>query len=120
MVSQVTDDNVCAALCRLDEIADGGVLEVEARLAGAEPESLLLLRAGSQVRGFLNICPHAGRPLNWAPGRFLLEGGMLVCAAHGATFSIPDGYCVLGPCRGSSLREVAIALRGDEVRLAAQ
>jgi nitrite reductase/ring-hydroxylating ferredoxin subunit len=113
----VTEDNVRAPLCRRQAIPDGGVLEVEARLDG-EPESLLLLRAGDRVRGFLNVCPHAGRPLNWAPGRFLIEAGMLICAAHGASFSIPDGRCVLGPCRGSSLREVPLEVGADEVWLA--
>jgi nitrite reductase/ring-hydroxylating ferredoxin subunit len=116
MVSQVTDDNVRTPLCRVEQITDGGVLEVEAPMDGA-PESLLLLRAGATVRGFLNICPHAGRPLNWAPGRFLIEAGTVVCAAHGAMFSIPDGVCVQGPCRGSSLREVVLRVEDGAVLL---
>ncbi len=107
-----------AALRRVDELPDAGVCEVEATLAG-QPESLLLMRAGEQVRGFLNICPHAGRPLNWAPGKFLVESGLLICAAHGASFSIPDGRCVLGPCRGQSLREVPLQIDNGEIRLAA-
>lgn len=107
-----------AALRRVDELPDAGVCEVEATLAG-QSESLLLLRAGEHVRGFLNICPHAGRPLNWAPGKFLVESGLLICAAHGASFSIPDGRCVLGPCRGQSLREVSLQIENGEIRLAA-
>jgi nitrite reductase/ring-hydroxylating ferredoxin subunit len=117
MVSQVPEDNVCAPLCRLEDIADGGVLEVEAELLGAR-ESVLLLRRAALVRGFLNICPHAGRQLNWAPGEFLVEAGTLICAVHGACFSIPDGLCVQGPCRGSSLREVALRLQDNAVYLA--
>jgi nitrite reductase/ring-hydroxylating ferredoxin subunit len=104
-------------LCAVIDIPDGGAHEVVTRIEGA-PESLLLLRRGSEVRAFFNVCPHAGRRLDWSPGRFLLDQGRLVCAAHGATFAIPEGDCVAGPCRGQRLSEVAIALRGDEVFLA--
>lgn len=117
MVSQVTEHDVSGSLCRLEEIPDGGAFEATGTVAGVT-ESLVLLRHGGKVRGFLNVCPHAGRPLNWAPGKFLVEGGMLICAAHGASFSVPDGYCVLGPCRGSSLREVPLALLEGEVFVA--
>ncbi|MCB1602569.1 MAG: Rieske 2Fe-2S domain-containing protein, partial [Xanthomonadales bacterium] len=71
-----------------------------------------------QVHAYLNVCPHAGRPLNWAPGRFLYAHGQLVCAAHGAAFRPEDGYCIGGPCRGESLRRVAISIEGDAVHLA--
>ena len=119
MVSQVTDVNVREPLCRVEQIADGGVFETHAELAG-ERESLLLLRAGDAVRGFLNICPHAGRPLNWAPGKFLIEDRLLICAAHGASFGIPDGLCISGPCRGQRLREVAVEVIDGAVYLAAE
>lgn len=118
MAPQVTDFKL-PPLCRVDEIADGGVLEKHAVIAG-EPEDLLLLRAGPRVQCFLNICPHAGRQLNWAPGKFLIERGLLICAAHGASFSIPEGRCVLGPCRGQQLSEVAIRIEEGEVFLVEQ
>lgn len=107
-----------AVLARFEDLNDRGVTEVQAVLGG-QSESLLLLRAGDSVRAFHNVCPHAGRPLNWAPGRFLVESGLLICAAHGASFSIPEGRCVLGPCRGQSLAEVAVCVEAGEVRLAA-
>lgn len=90
--------------------------EVAASLADG-PASLLLMRGGDTVRAFHNVCPHAGRPLNWAPGRFLIENGLLICAAHGASFRMPDGHCVLGPCRGQQLAEVAVQVVEGEVRL---
>ena len=117
MVSQVTDVNVCEPLCRVEQIADGGAFEASGLWHG-ERESLVLLRDGDAVRGFLNICPHAGRPLNWAPGQFLVENGQLICAVHGASFEVPNGYCVMGPCRGSSLREVGLRIDGGMVYLA--
>ena len=69
--------------------------------ANPDGASLIVLRSGGRVHAFLNICPHAGRPLNWAPGRFLYSLGQLVCAAHGASFRPEDGYCIGGPCGGS-------------------
>ena len=59
---------------------------------------------------WLNICPHAGRRLDYAPGQFLLDQGRLVCAAHGASFELEQGVCVAGPCRGASLVPLAVAI----------
>ena len=96
-------------LARLDQIEDGGFLEVEAVLPGGDAESLILHRDGDAVRAWLNVCPHAGRRLDWAPGRFLKsKAGELVCAVHGATFELQGGVCVAGPCRGDSLKALTV------------
>ena len=90
------------------QIDDGGFAEVEAMLDG-DAESLILHRDGDDVRAWLNVCPHAGRRLDWAPGKFLKsKDGLLVCAAHGASFELGEGECVAGPCRGDRLRAVAV------------
>lgn len=110
-----TDDekNVRTSLIALDAIPDGGALAIDTQRAG-EPQSLILTRAGEDVAAFLNICPHAGRRLDWAPGRFLFEQGELICAAHGARFRPSTGLCVGGPCRGASLTSVAVTvIEGD-------
>jgi nitrite reductase/ring-hydroxylating ferredoxin subunit len=113
----VTSGTEASPLIALSALADGVPAEVEATVDGSA-ESLIVLRRGGQVRAWLNICPHAGRRLDWAPGRFLLSKGQLVCAAHGATFEPDAGLCVAGPCRGQSLRAVAVAVIGDGVFLA--
>jgi len=106
------------ALIALCEIPDGGCIEVEARIEG-DLESLIVHRDGDRVRVWLNICPHAGRRLDWAPGKFLIsKAGHLVCAAHGASFSLGEGVCVEGPCRGEALRAVALDIRDGRVWLA--
>jgi len=105
-------------LIALDALPDGGCTEVEAWIEGAL-ESLIVYRDGDHARAWLNLCPHAGRRLDWAPGQFLIsKAGHLVCAVHGASFSLPDGVCVQGPCRGEALREVAVELRGGSLHLA--
>lgn len=105
-------------LVRIEQIDDGGFAEVEAALDG-DAESLILYREGATVRAWLNVCPHAGRRLDWAPGQFLkTKDGLLVCAAHGASFELQQGECVGGPCRGDRLREVAVVVRDGAVFLA--
>ncbi|WP_242892003.1 Rieske (2Fe-2S) protein [Stenotrophomonas maltophilia] len=109
---------IAAALIALDAIADGAFAEVEALVDG-DAESLLLYRDGEQVRAFLNICPHAGRRLDWAPGQFLKSReGHLVCAAHGASFTLDSGDCIAGPCKGDRLRAVPVDVRDGQVYLA--
>ena len=104
------------ALCRLDEIPDGGATAIDAMLADGE-ESVILLRHGEQVQAYLNICPHTARRLDYAPGKFLLKNDTLICAVHGATFNQTDGLCVAGPCRGEHLRAVAVRVEDGEIHL---
>ena len=106
-------------LLTIDRIQDGGFAECEATVDGNDAESLILHRQGDTVRAWLNVCPQAGRRLDWAPGQFLCsKEGLLVCAAHGASFELARGECVAGPCRGASLRAVAVAVREGGVYLA--
>ena len=111
-------DNANGGLLRIDSIALDGLHEVEAVLGG-DAESLIVHRdAAGQVKAWLNVCPHAGRRLDWAPGEFLRsKAGLLVCAVHGASFELAGGECVAGPCRGERLREVAVHCEDGELRL---
>ena len=104
-------------LADLDALDDGAIVEAEALLGGIV-ESLILHRDGEDARAWLNVCPHAGRRLDWAPGKFLTSrDGLLVCAVHGASFELGAGECVAGPCRGEHLRAVPVEVRDRKVRL---
>ena len=101
-------------LCRLADIPDGGVLGVDP--PDPEGEPLLLRRHGNSVQAWLNVCPHAGRRMDYAPGLFLVKDGKLTCAVHGATFALREaGLCVAGPCRGQSLLAVRVRVRDGVV-----
>ena len=106
------------ALLRVESVALDGLREIEAVLDG-DAESVIVHRdAAGRVRAWLNVCPHAGRRLDWAPGEFLRsKDGLLVCAVHGASFELAAGECVAGPCRGERLREIAVHCVDGEVRL---
>ena len=106
-----------AALCRLDDIPDGTATAVDVPLPDGM-ESLIVLRDGEHARAWINVCPHAGRPLDWAPGQFLISRGTLICAVHGASFRTTDGVCVGGPCRGQALRAVPVRVERGMVWLA--
>ena len=110
--------SAAAVIASLDALPEGEFSEAHA-LVGGEAESLVLYRQGAQVRAWLNVCPHAGRRLDWAPGQFLKsKQGELVCAVHGATFAPGDGHCTGGPCRGGALRAVPVQVVDGQVILA--
>lgn len=110
-------EGVSKSLSPAAAIPEGGFLAVEAVIDG-EYESIIVHRDADGLRAWLNVCPHAGRRLDYLPGKFLIDKGLLVCAAHGATFRTTDGECVAGPCRGAHLRAVPIEVVDGEVRLA--
>ena len=104
-------------LCPLAAVPDQGFHSVVAVLDG-DAETLVLYRDGEQVRAWLNVCPHAGRALDWAPGQFLKSReGHLVCAVHGASFELEGGTCVAGPCKGDALRAVPLRVQDGMVFL---
>jgi nitrite reductase/ring-hydroxylating ferredoxin subunit len=78
----------------------------------------MLFSQNGNILAFHNSCPHQGRNLNWAPDRFLISPeGLLVCAHHGASFELPSGECLEGPCRGAHLKAVGISVRDGEIWL---
>ena len=113
------DKSVNASLIRRSDLPDDQLTALDVDIGG-ELESIIVHRVGNQIDAWLNACPHQGRRLDYAPGKFLIDRDRLVCAAHGASFRLADGRCVSGPCLGSSLRRVAVeAAAGDRLRFRA-
>ena len=42
---------------------------------------------------------------------------VLAVTTHGASFSLADGQCIAGPCRGESLRAVEVSVVDGEIVL---
>lgn len=104
-------------LCKSGELAEGQFREARTSM-GDETRFLVLTRHNGEVRAWLNVCPHQGRSLNWAPDQFLTDAeGHLVCAAHGAVFECDEGRCISGPCKNASLTAVAVEESEDTIRL---
>lgn len=101
------DESVSGTLIRRSDLPIAGIIGLNV-VIGGEHESIIVHCMDSELTAWRNSCPHQGRRLDYAPGKFLIDKGQLVCAAHGATFRLADGECVAGPCRGEHLTEVPV------------
>jgi len=105
-------------LCRFDDLADRSGKGFGFGSGGRRFEMFVVRRDG-RVYGYVNVCPHAGTPLDWTPDLFLTrDKANLLCATHGARFRIEDGFCVAGPCPGASLTPVPVAVENGNVVVA--
>ena len=107
-------------LCALAALPDGRATVIDEPGARLE-ETILLVRRGAHVAGFVNQCPHMGFALDWKAERIALDGGAFVrCIHHNAVFRVADGVCVSGPCPGERLTAVALEIDAGEVVLVGQ
>jgi nitrite reductase/ring-hydroxylating ferredoxin subunit len=99
----------------LSEIEDPGCREFTIG-HGDWPFKGFIVRRGSEVYAYQNVCMHAGHPLNWRKDSFLTaDGKRIICASHGAMYAISSGECVAGPCPGKKLKAVEVKVRDGEV-----
>jgi nitrite reductase/ring-hydroxylating ferredoxin subunit len=104
-------------VCRQEDLVRGVARSAQ---LGHDEEGLpilaLLLRdEDGAIVAYRNLCRHLPVPLDVGTGRVLsADRTHLVCATHGATYRLRDGYCVKGPCEGLSLRRLQVREdRGD-------
>lgn len=99
-------------LCALADLDDPG----SAAFMLDDGTPILLVRKGGSAFAYRNSCPHAGHPLDWTPGRFLdVNRAFILCASHGASFQMENGYCVGGPCAGKSLDSLPTTLKDGDI-----
>ena len=119
-MSAARDIDVERVVCRLTDL-DEHAARAFTIGTGDWPLRGFVVRTGTEVRGYVNRCPHAGHPLNLLPNRFLTpDGALILCSSHGAVFEKQTGYCVAGPCAGRSLRAVPLEVQAGFVMLADQ
>jgi nitrite reductase/ring-hydroxylating ferredoxin subunit len=108
--------NAPRTLCRVDQIPDNGAMGFPG--PDGTFTGLIVIRQGDQVYVYENACPHIGTPLDWVPNRFMsADGRHLICATHGAEFTIPTGTCISGPCRGDRLTPVSVVIQDGVVQV---
>lgn len=87
----------------LGVIADGGARNFVLQI-GSQYFHGFVVRRGSDVRGYVDLCPHQGLPLAQKLDDYLTpDGSLIACSWHSALFRIEDGVCVGGPCGGARL-----------------
>jgi len=102
-------------LCALEDIDTPGAKSFVFD-GGSEKFLMFLVRNDQGVFGYVNACPHMFTPLAFLRDGFLNEDkNEIVCATHGATFSIDQGVCLSGPCEGDHLVSVDITVRDRKI-----
>ena len=106
------------ALCRLEDIPDGGSKAFAPAAGGFT--GLFAVRRGEAAYVYVNSCPHIGVSLNWRGDDFLTrDKAHIICATHGAEFQIDTGICFLGPCVGDELESVPAEIVNGEILIPA-
>lgn len=73
-------------------------------------------------KAYINSCPHLGMPMETFDHEFLdkQDSSLIVCSTHGARFRIEDGFCLSGPCSGSSLKPIPLTFTEEAIFVNAQ
>jgi nitrite reductase/ring-hydroxylating ferredoxin subunit len=104
-------------LCAFDDLGDPGSKGVTVS-CNSRLFDLFVVRKNSEVRAYMNSCPHTGGPLDWVPDQFLsIDREYIQCATHAALFRWQDGACISGPCAGDRLTGVPVILVDGQVLL---
>jgi nitrite reductase/ring-hydroxylating ferredoxin subunit len=104
-------------LCASGDLPERGRAQVFDVALWGRPARAFALRYEGRVVAYLNRCAHVPTELDWTEGEFLdADQRFILCSVHGASYEPKNGYCVSGPCRGESLRAVAVEEQGGRVR----
>jgi len=65
---------------------------------------------------YVNQCAHVSVELDWNEGDFFTsQGDYLICATHGAHYRPDNGFCIMGPCKGKSLRPIEVIEQDQKI-----
>jgi len=119
-IEAAPEHGIAYAICSMSDIpsqkARGFQLAIVDENGEEKPWSIVVVRWGRQVFGYLNKCPHDGVNLDWERNQFFDPNGIrLMCGKHGATFELGTGNCVEGPCKGRALTPVRLEIIENEI-----
>jgi len=99
--------------CSTASLAPGTTAKFRLHCRGRSVEGFVVNHDGAYA-AYVNVCAHAGTPLDLWPNEFYSEDGRwLACATHGAIYDPATGVCVEGPCPGARLARLPLTLDGD-------
>ncbi len=74
------------------------------------PSEVVVFIYRSDVYAYINLCPHAQRPLDCEQASVFDAGGELLrCSMHGFVFEPTTGECLSPVCAGQRLKALKIA-----------
>jgi len=102
-------------ICKTSEMENLSCKSFQIKI-GRKETDIFLVKKDEHVFAYQDICPHAQAPLEWNPDEFLDEKKeSIICAMHGAKFTIETGDCISGPCKGAALTTVKIELIDGDI-----
>ncbi|NOU25395.1 MAG: Rieske 2Fe-2S domain-containing protein [Methylotenera sp.] len=75
-----------------------------------------VVRFHGKPYAYVNQCAHVPVELDWNEGDFFtVQKDYLICSTHGAHYRPDNGFCVMGPCKGRSLKPIAVIEQNHEI-----
>lgn len=75
-----------------------------------------VVRFHGKPYAYVNQCAHLAVELDWNEGEFFTsQKDYLVCATHGAHYRPDTGFCVMGPCKGKSLKVIPVIEQNQQI-----
>lgn len=75
-----------------------------------------VVRFNGEPYAYVNQCAHVSVELDWNLGDFFTaQQDFLICATHGAHYRPDNGFCVMGPCKGKSLKPIKVVEQNDKI-----
>ena len=75
-----------------------------------------VIRFHGKPYAYVNQCAHVAVELDWNEGDFFTaQKDFLICATHGAHYRPDNGFCVMGPCKGRSLKIIPVTEQNQEI-----
>ena len=75
-----------------------------------------VVRFHGKPYAYVNQCAHVPIELDWNEGDFFTtQKDYLICSTHGAHYRPDNGFCVMGPCKGKSLKAIPVTEQNQEI-----
>ncbi len=98
------------------DLVDGGKGIRFALPALGEFVTGFVVRFQGRPYAYVNQCAHVSVELDWNEGDFFAaQQDFLICSTHGAHYRPDNGFCVMGPCKGKSLKPIKVIEQNQKI-----
>jgi nitrite reductase/ring-hydroxylating ferredoxin subunit len=74
------------------------------------------IRFNDKAYAYINQWAPVAVDVDWNDGDFFTaQQDFIICSTHGAHYRPDNGFCVMGPCKGKSLKPVALIEQNGEI-----